>query len=270
MRRKLDLKQMSVICKKYTNGISCSQLAKDYKLNKSTVYYWLNKNKIPLVNRYKRARKYIFNFDYFREPLDEHRAYWLGFFLAESSINIPRTSLKIDLSLKDITHLKKLKTDLDANVSIKIYKNLKNHSSYCSIQLCSKEFVNSLKNFNIVHKINKKHLIYPRNIPKKLQKHFWRGMIDGDGSLFKKKPRLTFKGCFNWCINLAGSKSLVKEFRHFVNGKANIYYTKGYCSFAVCGKKAVYNIIPLLYKGATIYLERKYKLFLKIMETSNV
>jgi hypothetical protein len=89
-------------------------------------------------------------------------------------------------------------------------------------------------------------------------RHLWRGVIDGDGSLgvyvrnFNRIPYITLTGTKNVCL----------QFRSFLEKELGepmppnvVFYKKSYM-FTVHGHRAV-KAIKLLYSDCTVALERK-------------
>ena len=197
-----------------------------------------------------RGRKYHFNFDYFRQPIDEHRAYWLGFIRAEGHIALPQKNLRIELRDIDKPHIEKMRQDLEGNMPIRLRKKLPNNSNY--IDFSSRYFIKSL-------------LPFP-NVPIKMKRHFWRGMIDGDGSIFKRI--ISPQKFYTWFLSFSGSLDDVTQFREFIKTSVKIDNRRiSYSSIAIGGNRQVPKAVSILYKNSTIYLDRKYKLYEEIKNT---
>ena len=112
--------------------------------------------------------------------------------------------------------------------------------------------------------IPKKSLIlkFPnyKQVPKKLIKHFIRGYIDGDGSIYMSNNNIH--------ISVLGTKEFLEAlittikmpsrnlYKNNKNNSSNCYF------FQYSGRNAI-NLIEFLYKNANIYLERKYDKYRK-------
>jgi hypothetical protein len=92
-------------------------------------------------------------------------------------------------------------------------------------------------------------------IPKELLHHFWRGVIDGDGTIIVDNQN-------QWQISLIGAEGTVIKFRDTINkfiGKDSGCLCKDGNCFRVYFKqiRICKQIISYLYRDATIYLLRK-------------
>jgi hypothetical protein len=102
-----------------------------------------------------------------------------------------------------------------------------------------------------------------------LQRHYWRGFIDGDGSIcqIRKKIKGSTGYKFVWNISLNGTLSVVTAFRDFIlsnlevcNGSIDPHYNIWKARWA--GDKACKLITNFLYKNCdqSIVLDRKKEL----------
>jgi hypothetical protein len=99
----------------------------------------------------------------------------------------------------------------------------------------------------------------------KLNKDFWRGMIDGDGclNLNKNSIRLIMYGTENICTTF---KSFCEQvlgenlLSNVLEDKRN--YSFKFCSFTVSGQKAI-KVLDCIYENKSdLYMERKYQKYL--------
>ena len=97
----------------------------------------------------------------------------------------------------------------------------------------------------------------PKTVPNDLIKHFFRGFIDGDGTIngsLQKGKRV----CFGIC---SMSEKIIDDFIAFNNSDFHKYLYKNIYTAEVAAKDKVYKYINFYYKDATIYLDRKYEKF---------
>ena len=102
----------------------------------------------------------------------------------------------------------------------------------------------------------------PPNFTGEIERHMWRGIFDGDGTLSKSTSGA-------WVVGMCGSLKTVKKFTRFIKSRLGIpapklqktgkIYNIAYGSKAKC-----LAILDLLYKNSTVYLQRKYKRYLKL------
>jgi hypothetical protein len=98
-------------------------------------------------------------------------------------------------------------------------------------------------------------------------RHFWRGAICGDGSIFIDKRGVCH-------IALTGSWWLVQQFLGYAStlfrheaSKPRAHHTSSICfQTSFCGSRA-YKLIQLLFSEATVGLPRKMGIAKKIIET---
>jgi len=246
----LTKEEINQICQEYQEGKNSTQLAEKFNVIPVTILYWLIKNNIKRCS-VGPGPKYHFNKDYFNQRLDEHRAYHLGFIMADGCIY--KDSLQLNLHWKDKSQLEKFRKDIQSDYSIYHIKNV------CRLMIYSKKLCNFLAKYNIVPR---KSLIAktPTNIPPELMCHFFRGMFDGDGCLSYRKDRKY------WQLQFCGTKDIVENFIKFTGEDLKLGRQRNTFVCSAQSHKAL-RIANLLYKDATIYLDRKYKLYQQMAKT---
>jgi hypothetical protein len=218
--------------------------------------------------RYLNISKYnnTINKNYFENIDSQEKAYWLGFVYADGYIcaTCRNGELAIELCQRDIEHLKKIDKTLNANVEIKCFENyLKiadnkhfSNTKSCLIRFYSKKIVEDLHNNGI--DFNKTYSnMFPKIEDKTLFLHYLRGFIDGDGCIYKSKKRyyVSMVG-----MNYNHLKYIQDTLLLNYNIKTSIYKkTETIYSLNINGD--IIKFLDLLYKDATIYLERKYQLY---------
>lgn len=252
---------------------SIVKIAKKYGINKKTLSKYLKEQHVDIVANGNRTE---FNRDFFDVIDTEEKAYWLGFMYADGYICANSYAVGLNISLKDIDHLKKYNNAL-------AYKKGLNISE--THQFGSKEHTN--KNGEIMYMVSTvikdKHLWEALNskgcVPNKsliltfpdesifkdrsLVYDFIRGYVDGDGTLgvyphSKTNPHLEES------LLIVGTKNFLEKVQdylgegflmHKTNCNENTYRL-GYST------KKAHKAADLLYKNATIYLDRKYDIYI--------
>jgi hypothetical protein len=200
------------------------------------------------------------NTSIFKNIDTEEKAYWLGFIYADGSVDNRHKKLKVTLSETDENHLLKLKKFLEHDKPLYRYekKPFNLNSRYIckpqvELSVYSVELFNSLQVFGIVPNKTYNFCLDLSAIPHHLHKHFWRGMIDGDGCVVATdKSRV---------LQLTGHKEICQMFldhikEHFdtkvsILPDDNVFTIK--FSKTLAGKIARY-----FYEDSIIHLERKY------------
>lgn len=226
----------------YQNGATSNQLAIKFDCHHSTILRLLQRHNIP--RRSISYRKYSLEIPDF-ENLLEIDYYWLGFLLADGCVS--KGQLIVHLASRDIEHLEKMKQWLRSE-----HKITRPTVTSARISVSSKELVSRLAQFGIVER---KSLIANVSDVLKNSRHFWRGMIDGDGHIAFRKDGY-------WTIQLVGTKQVCESFSDFVHQVLNVRYNtherkgQNHHITSITGKRARV-LIEHLYNSATIYLDRK-------------
>ncbi len=214
------------------------------------------------IERNRNKPRLRVNEDYFKK-WSPNMAYVLGFILSDGCIikgshKGYSDALKFGVQLKDIDILEKIKKQLSSAHSISVVRN----AAYLSIS--SQKLVNCLKTLGITYKKSLKETV-PR-VPKKYVKDFVRGLIDGDGGISidsNNYPTLRFYGGIN-TVNFVRNyfwnkfKALSK-----IGKKQSKLAPKIYLCYIAYRTNTAKKLIDHLYKGAEIFLDRKYNLALR-------
>ena len=281
MGRKINLTEQQIkdICDFYIQGKSSIELAKMYNKTASSIGGLLRRRKVPIRSNKQNSRRYFHNENYFKVIDTEEKAYWLGFLYADGYItsknNQESQRFGITLSSKDIDHLEKFKKCIQATNPIKTYQASESSYNldtvYSRILITSQKTVDDLKDKGVVE--NKTNILkFPteEQVPKELIPHFIRGYFDGDGciSICNREKRKTIE----YSIKILGTESFLNGIKNFIELNTSIkifkYYTRKIGqtvkSLEFSGNKQVKCFLDLLYKDATIYLDRKYDRYIKL------
>lgn len=212
-------------------------------------------------------RTYQVNDSFFSE-LNEKSAYWLGFLYADGYISKTENCIRITLSAKDEDHLLKFKEDIKSESPITYHMNRYSEkyplTKKARISIFSKKIKEDL--FNLGCSSSKSLTCKFPNLSKTLIPHFIRGYFDGDGSVYIIKPygrmknpaigcsiigNLEFMEVLREKLGFNQNKTLRQDKRLLVNIR-----TLEFAGFNIV--KKFYN---LLYNNATVYLDRKKKVF---------
>lgn len=258
MAKKFPEEKDNEICRLYKSGFTGDEVAEKIGCSQSSVMRVLKRNEVKRRSLSSYARKYELNHSAFKE-VDDETAYWAGFLMADGNVDGDKI-VQIWLDEKDSNHLQKFLDFLDSDHKIHKYKNnhpgsFSSNSVMAKISFYSKDIVDCLGVFGITankSKTAKANLL-------QFDRHFWRGVIDGDGSIYfseRKNGQYTY-------LSLGASKPLVEQFENFckkiVSTKANSRKDKTYYSFKLGGTKAE-AVIAELYGNDCVALDRKNKL----------
>lgn len=200
--------------------------------------------------------------DCFKE-LNPTSLYWIGMLYTDGHIEEKReASIDLVLHNDDINHLEKFKLFLKSNRLVKSCGK----TNASRMRFNSKTIRDRLIELGFTH--NKSCAITPHELLKE-SRDFWRGCVDGDGGIYLKNKdggyntnQLTLCGTMETIFDFiifCSTQALVKNKYPSKSHGKNLYQVHYY------GKDAV-KIADLLYKDSEIYLERKYQVYLKMIE----
>lgn len=238
--------------------ISISTLANHFKICESVASKVLKKNGLK---PYTKVQLFSPNLDehYFDTINTKEKAYFLGLITTDGCIyqkkgRSPLVSLV--LQDKDSYLIEKFKEEIKSN------KAVTHDGRGCSeINIVSAGLVKGLKQYGLTER---KSLCvpFPTNIPKHLLSHYFRGLIDGDGSIafYSRKGRKVHAKAIRFC---KGSLAFIEDFIKALDSELNIglvYIRKekeNLWSVAYRRNESLTKIIDYLYKDATIFMKRK-------------
>jgi len=236
----------------YKSGRSTSQIARHLQVSPPTVSRWLHRQGVTLREPRETSTKCQLRHDAFDE-LTVDSAYWIGFLFADGSViacrgEKPRVQARI--SERDRDHLTKLRAFLGSTHTIGVAPagNFGGYASAPSVRL-------SVRSDRLAQRLLSLGR-YEGTINDTLaqSRDFWRGVVDGDGSLGYLSTGYSY-------VALVGSRRLLEAFLLFLrnNGLAarmTIRPDKTIFQIATAGYSAE-NIVSFLYRDATVALDRK-------------
>lgn len=254
MPNKVTDDQINLMVSQYQSGDTIDKVSKSLGVSTSTVIAHLESLGIPRRNRGRKPA--TLNHNKFDNLLDEEALYWAGFIAADGHINTkvkgtPR--IEIGLGGIDIDHLGKFTEFLEAP-GYKVHKYTRKSQnggvSCCSVFIGSETITDRLTVLGVKGPELAKELSESR--------HFWRGLMDGDGSISKliKYPSVT----------LSGRLYILDKYIEFLKTSLDIELnpynnfsttaTKPTYRVGTTGKPA-YRIVKFLYEDSLISLDRK-------------
>lgn len=217
-------------------------------------------------------RIYNVNENFFKCINTEEKAYILGFICADGHIEKDRLAITVSVKDKDI--LEKIKKALNSNHPIKevekenLYQNTdRKKLLLLELKVNSVELVKPL--FNMGLTTNKTYTLDSsilKYIPKYLMRDFLRGYFDGDGNVFFG---VRYTSGYKYNINVCGNEDfLLNSFQTYFPSKNKLYkdlYSKQCYVWKISQKDKVKDFMYYLYFNSSIFLQRKYNEFRKIM-----
>lgn len=222
--------------------------------NRKWKYIWTKASKLGLKrhNTYSNGseKKNILDFSIIDS---EEKAYVLGFLGADGNIHHPKNGNRswvtsIHLAKKDTDHLSKLVKIISPESFVRPKKDGMVQFSIADNQLATQLISHNL----IPNKTGR--LLPPESLPKGLVKHYIRGYMDGDGYVGISCNLIH-------CI-IAGNPEILEfirqEFKKIYNNGCHVTKQKTVHVLHYTGTTAL-NFCQYIYKGASIYMERKYQ-----------
>lgn len=217
-----------------------------------------------------RTRQYKLNEHYFDKIDTEEKAYFLGMLFADGTNN----GYRVKLSLVDSD--KKLLNKLNNLIHKRPLAYQKGYK--CKSQSTGKiyqgrpQYVLTILSYHVSKTLNnhgmvpRKSLIlkFPKTVPKHLIHHFCRGYFDGDGHVSNKKRKENYSGRIYRC-SVLGTKQFLTCFKKYAKlPDIKVSPSKGIYVLYFGGRHQTLTLLNWLYKNATIYLDRKYKVYQEI------
>jgi hypothetical protein len=258
MAKIISKETSSLICDLYKNGEKIKEIAKLLNVNRATVENHLHKNNVIVLNCLDKTK----NENFFEKIDSEYKAYFLGYIVADGSLLKNSNKIQFTINSQDDYILEFFKNIINSSNIVRRYEiyDKRTNKTYNSsvFGITSKKMRDDLSDKGI-NSDKTTNFIWPKNIPDNLIHHFLRGMFDGDGHISKTRVRISLISTI--------------QFLNILNNK--FFNTKNHKIYDVKKDKNVYKIniqksydvltfLDYIYKDATVFLKRKYDLYLNI------
>lgn len=253
--------QAEILIIKYKQGLSSGDLSKEFGIAGATVLNLLKKNNIEI--RESSDKIYYspnFNHNAFEDMSDEKTAYFYGLLLADGCITKSRSSTVLSCGFKreDEYMLQNILDYLGSSCSIYRHdskdKRTGNIYKGSFIRVGDKRLISKLMNLGFDFNKSKREKLPPEDCR---SRHFWRGMVDGDGNIRENAKSLS----------LCGSLEVIEGFSRFVKDEigveknGSVLNYDGLYRISFYGENSVI-ILKHLYSDSKIHLNRKYESYL--------
>lgn len=210
-------------------------------------------------NREGNLRKRTLNQEYFDDIATPEQAYWLGFFTADGSVMRGKRSYLLRLALKesDQDHVRAFRDALGGDHELKLRDTERyaaTRSNTVSVTISSKHMLESLEKLGVTSR--KSLTAKPWNGPNELMPHYWRGLFDGDGTIYRSTA--------GWFVGICGSSACVEAFAEWarsVSGSkakcSNHKESPGCWVWKTGGGPIPQLLVKALYRDASVALPRK-------------
>ena len=193
--------------------------------------------------------------DGFFDVIDsEEKAYWLGFFYADGNILDKWNVVQISLQERDAVHLQKFADCLSFGPVVMRNRGVKGVEA--QIYFKNKRLWEGLKGCGIVPRKSLVCVLPEGVVPEWLERHFWRGYVDGDGTI----PVSFRYGKSRDSLEIIGSKGMCDGFSGYVDkmiGEKSAVIVAGTVYKVVLTGVVAKRMMGMLYNDAMVFLERK-------------
>lgn len=253
------------------NKMSLAKLHRKYGYAITTIHNNFRRLGLKCREIKENGRDYTYNYNYFDVIDTEDKAYFLGLMYSDGYVT--GNSIGIALKSDDRHILEKFLECMDSNAIIRTYTNngyggKYNPTEYCRVLIRNQHLRDTLVNHGVMP--NKSLKLLPPNIRDDLIRHFIRGFMDGDGSIYTcgKDNAVSFTGTtdmLNYIGDFFVENGIIKRYKLSPEHHSNVTY-----SLKIGGNIQCERTLDLLYKDATVYLERKHNRYLRIKENSHL
>lgn len=193
---------------------------------------------------------------------NEFDAYFVGFIQTDGHLQHKKVSVELNSRDQDI--LTKIQASLGGSIKFRTREtNFKEKANSAIWTLCSVDFVKSLNNFGIPCG-KKSHIIRPLQIRRDLERHYIRGLFDGDGTLCFSQTNFPIMGIVtaseaikNYLVNwLRLHEIFVNCNRNQRDDIYNITITR----------ESAQKIAHILYHDCSVSIDRKRKIANEIIK----
>jgi intein-encoded DNA endonuclease-like protein len=265
MGSRIDI-DYNLVIEKYNELKNLKKVAKSFGVSLRPIKRILKKNNVELTNR-----RYNLNHDYFEEIDTEEKAYWLGFLFADGCVRKTKSGsqLTLKLSVKDVNHLKKFKTDINSEHNV-VYsqsntiskKGTPSVSDNCLIRVNSNKLIDDLINQGCMPR--KTFTIDKPKINEKFYKDFIRGFYDGDGNFFySEKTKISV-------VTIVCASENFREFLIDVISKipniGKIHEDKEKYTIKIVNIVGIVSFLDYVYEKSNVHLNRKKEYYEKYRE----
>lgn len=219
----------------------------------------------------KKKRQLIVKENYFNS-YNKKSCYWAGFINADGHLanenrygtNSKQSFLSINLSAKDISHLKKLNKELTRENIIREYNT--GEYKMCQLKISRKNICSDLNNkFDIAYNNKSLQETISSKIPNEYLKDFVRGHFDGDGSI-----SISNGGVF---VSIVGGKDFCYKIKDIIDKEYNKDIGKIVADnrnndmfyYKITNMKDAILLYLYMYYKDCVHLERKRDIFRKIL-----
>jgi len=260
-------KEIKDITSQYLDGKSTHFLSKKYGCDRSVIKRVLVENGVEMRDIYSRTKKYNVDESYFENIDSEEKAYWLGFLFADGCVkkNAGSYTVALQLAEKDRGTVEKFKKSIKSEHPIVKYYDKRVDKNYYGIYITNFRFATNLmqsgclprKTFDAIFPFDK--------MEESLIRHFVRGYFDGDGCVTSSSNKYPIA---NLCLSKKSGEQLQQYVLENFSITSYLGMSRSIHSLNFSTQQAL-AFLRWIYNDSNIYMERKYKRFLRALADEN-
>jgi len=211
-QRKLSEQDKVEAVAMYNNGSSITETAERFAVDRSSIWSLLKRRGVIMRPHCIANRRCTLDESAFDTVTDES-AYWVAFIMADGNISHREysTYVSVTQNIDDAGHLDTLRDFLGSNHKITTNKNggsYPNARPSKTLNIASERLASALGKFGVVADKS----MTCKVIGLENNRHFWRGLMDGDGAIFVTMNRHRPKAH----AGMVGSKAMAEQFSAYV------------------------------------------------------
>lgn len=248
-------------------GYTIPKIREIYKCRTQTILDILNKNGVNTSENERKSVNRLLNHEYFSSIDTEEKAYFLGLLMADGSVRQHKEwtpTITLELVDKDVVEKFRNAVNADSTITKTTRNRHINESPTYTVTIRSEQMARDLYNHGVVK--NKTYLTtrLRKTIPKELAKHYLRGLVDGDGSLYNSNERW-FLAITNGHIDFL--EDVQDWLQELIPGlKRMKTYDGGTVARITYTGKTAKKVCESLYDNSKVHMDRKKKLADKLVE----
>lgn len=258
-RRKLTYRDYPNIIQRYLDGEPINKIAKDYRVTDAKISQVLKDASVHIRDHSECHRIYELNESYFDFIDTPNKAYIIGLLLADGNIS-KNNSVRLQLVESDKSILEKIRKEIGSTRPLTFRETSKIKSTYQDsylLEFASSHMIDELSKYYITPRKDFTTQ-FPTVIDEQLYRHVIRGILDGDGSIFKNEKR----------VNITGNDALIDYLAEYIQKTLNIHCSVFYSHHSlktkclqISGGKQVKIFLDYIYDDAELYIQRKYDIY---------
>lgn len=245
------------LAERYRRGEEIPTLAKELNVRPSSIRRILEEWHEVETRSLSEVMRPEMNHSFFHSIDSESKAYWLGFLYADGCVST-RGTISLALQAQDVEHVRSFTKTIGLVREPTYNEKTKSYR----VSFGSKEMTSDLVSHGVVPA--KSLIATPPALAPHLERHFWRGVVDGDGSILTRGGR--------YAVSLSGTRATCEGFLTFVRRtiatRSKVRDVGRIASISIGGKLVAKIACDILYKDCTVALPRKMEKYVFLVRES--